>query len=362
MSGREPDRPPERLLQGEYGALLRQANREWASGIDEAAAFRRITARLAAGRRRQAAVRAWRVAAPLAVAALALIVVLSRRERAEVVPELVAEKWRPAAAPSASPGLATTTTASSSSADAPPPSERKKELRAAKPRVDSARALPAPSASGHARPPLEVDPSPVSSSAVTSAPELAPTPDCLSLARQGEARAAESCFVERAEGAGLAAEMALYELSRLRRDVLADADGALRALADYRARFPAGSLRREVDVSQLELLLQLGRTEDALRQSAELLSSSSSGERASELRLLRGHILRKRGRFSEAAREYELAEGAGSRSANATYFRALCLEATGHTSEAAAALTKYLEQPKQPYAEDAKRRLGRLKP
>jgi tetratricopeptide (TPR) repeat protein len=184
----------------------------------------------------------------------------------------------------------------------------------------------------------------------------------LSLAREGQSRAAEACFVERAQGAGLAAEMALHELARLRRDVLADPNGALRALAEYRTRFPAGSLRRELDVSQLELLLQLGRSDDALKQSDELLSSSSSGERASELRLLRGHILRKQSRCAEAVREYELAERGGARAADAPYFRAICLASLGKHDQAAAALSKYLEQPQRPYAEDAKRRLEKVKP
>jgi tetratricopeptide (TPR) repeat protein len=182
------------------------------------------------------------------------------------------------------------------------------------------------------------------------------------LARQGKTRDAEACFLERAPGSGLAAEMALYEVARLRRDVLADADGALRALAEYRSRFPAGSLRREADMSHLELLLQLGRSDAALKQSDELLSSSASGERATELRLLRGHVLRKQERFAAAVREYELAEHAGARAGEATYFRALCLEASGRAPEAATAFAKYLEQPQRPYAEDARRRLERLKP
>jgi len=167
--------------------------------------------------------------------------------------------------------------------------------------------------------------------------------------------------LKRAEGSGLGAEMALYEVARLRRDVLADPTGALAALAEYRRRFPAGALRREADMSQLELLLQLGRSDEALRQSDELLSSSSSGERAAELHLLRGNILRKaQSRFADAEHEYQLAERAGARGGEVTYFRALCLEALGRAPEAAALFRQYLEQPQRPYAEDALRRLRRL--
>src|SRR6185369_16945895 len=186
--------------------------------------------------------------------------------------------------------------------------------------------------------------------------------DCLSLARRGQTRDAEACFLKRAEGSGLGAEMALYEVARLRRDVLGDAAGALRVLAEYRTRFPSGSLRREADMSQLELLVQLGRTDEALKQSDELLSSSASGERAAELRLLRGHILRKTRSFAAAALEYELAERARPGRGDVSYFHALCLEALGRGPEAAALFKEYLEQPQRSYAEDARRRLEKLEP
>jgi len=195
------------------------------------------------------------------------------------------------------------------------------------------------------------------------APEPADStaPDCLSLARRGQTRDAEACFLERAQGSGLGAEMALYEVARLRRDVLADAAGALAALAEYRNRFPAGTLAREANMSQLELLLQLGRSDEALKLSDELLSSSRSGERAAELHLLRGHVLRKaQSRFADAEHEYELAESAGARGGEVTYFRALCLEALGRAPEAAALFAKYLQQPQRAYAEDARRRLEKL--
>ncbi|RYZ09183.1 MAG: tetratricopeptide repeat protein [Myxococcales bacterium] len=368
MSSRDSDGAPERLLHGKYGPLLRQANREWESGLDESAAFRRVAERLAASRAERFASRMrWLVSgAPFAVAALVAVILLSRRQGAEGAPELVAETWRPAASASQQPsaGTAVAPPAQEPSLSRP---ERKKEPRAGKrsgPAAVTSAPASAPQAPPSPTPPVEpalAEPL-VANGAASTGSEAPHPPDCLSLARQGQTRAAEGCFLERAQGGGLAAEMALYELARLRRDVLADANGALQALADYRTRFPAGSLRREVDMSQLELLLQLGRSDDALRQSDQLLSSSTSGERASELRLLRGHILRKQSRFAEAAREFELAEGGGARRGDAVYFRALCLEAAGRPTEAAAALSKYLEQPHRPYAEDAKRRLEKLKP
>jgi hypothetical protein len=368
----DPTRPPERLIDGELGELLRQANREFAAELDEPAAFRRVTARLNASRTRRLP---WGmpwpvVAAPVALAAAAAVFVLAPRWKAPAAaPELVAEDWRGyRAKPDA--------TAVASSSTVAPPSEQtpvrraeaKNAGRAAKPSAEpppsrpSANAAPEPASETkpsdlEAKPELRVGSHP------TRAVEAVNAPDCLSLARQGQTRDAEACFLKRAEGSGLGAEMALYEVARLRRDVLADADGALRALAEYRTRFPAGSLRREADISQLELLLQLGRTDAALKQSDQLLSSSASGERAAELHLLRGHILRKaQSRFAEAAHEYELAATSGARSGEATYFRALCLEALGRGPEAAALFARYLELPQHPYADDARRRLKGLVP
>lgn len=362
MSSSDPDRAPERLIDGELGDLLRQANREFVTDLDQPAAFRRVTERLAASRQRRLPWRVHWLATPLAVAALVTVLVLTHKQSSDPAPEIVAENGRLQARPHADPP-AVATAQSSGPEDAPLRREdSRREPRDAKRHagLTSARA----SASITAAPPPSAAPSKVQADPVTEQPPLAgnPAPDCLSLARQGQTREAEACFLERAQGSGLTAEMALYEVARLRRDVLADADGALSALAEYRKRFPAGSLRREADMSQLELLLQLGRSDDALKQSDELLASSASGERAAELHLLRGHILRKQSRFAAAAREYELAEAARARGGEATYFRALCLEALGRASEAAALFAKYLEQPQRPYAEDARHRMARLKP
>ena len=96
--------------------------------------------------------------------------------------------------------------------------------------------------------------------------------------------------------------MALYELARLRRDVLGDADGALAALGDYRQRFPAGSLRNEVEVSRIELLARLKRGPEALEASERLLGTPGGRERAAELRLLRGNVYRAAGSLREARR------------------------------------------------------------
>jgi len=365
----------ERLTDGRFGRLLEDANREFVGELDQPAAFQRLSQRLSESREPWRQRGHWLV--PSLLLALAIFVavpVLLQRTRSEPGPAVVAEDLRDFRKPAS----ATSTLAAGSpahpiatSASAEHSTTRRTDNKSAKPSAPALAAsdshLAPPGVPETSEPPPAMAPAPdigaVPSAALTAAPsETSSAPDCLSLARGGQTRQAEACFLKRAEGSGLGAEMALYEVARLRRDVLADAAGALVALAEYRSRFPTGSLRREADMSQLELLLQLGRTDEALKQSDQLLSSSA-GERTAELRLLRGNILRKtQSRFAEALHEYELAESAGMRGGDLKYFRALCLEAVGREPEAAALFAQYLEQPQHSYAEDARRRLQRLRP
>jgi tetratricopeptide (TPR) repeat protein len=184
--------------------------------------------------------------------------------------------------------------------------------------------------------------------------------DCLALARDGQPRPAERCFVRRSQGAGLSAEMALYELARLRRDVLGDTQGALGALGDYRQRFPAGSLRNEVDVSRIELLARLERRQEALSASEQLLATPAGRERAAELRLLRGKVLRASGSLREAVAEYASAERLGGALADeATFLRAQCLEALGDVAAARQAYGR-AAQSAGPRRSEARERLAAL--
>jgi tetratricopeptide (TPR) repeat protein len=373
---------PQRLREGEHGRLLEDAQREFADELDQPAAFRRVTERLSTARAGLPRRNYWLVPAMVVLAgavALPAIAALVQRARLAAPPVLVAEDLRdfrakPAAATSAVylPATEPAGQAKTRHADGNRVSGAKLNAQGASAPASSnsdSSSAP-PSVAGSLEPQSSAGPNPGVVAALTATPTPAPepadtstAPDCLSLARGGQTRDAETCFLKRAEGSGLGAEMALYEVARLRRDVLADAVGALAALAEYRSRFPSGTLAREADMSQLELLLQLGRSVEALTLSDELLSSSASGERAAELHLLRGHVLRKaQSRYADAEHEYELAERAGARGGEVTYFRGLCLEALGRAPEAAVLFAKYLEQPQRAYAEDARRRLERLKP
>jgi TolA-binding protein len=185
--------------------------------------------------------------------------------------------------------------------------------------------------------------------------------DCLSLTRAGQSKAAAECFGKQAAGQGLNAEVGLYELARLRRDVLGDSAGALATLEEHRRRFPNGALSAEVNASYVSLLVRVGRGAEALSESERLLQSSAGAERAYELRLLRGNLLRKSGNLEAAQGEYAKAEQATGARADATYYNGVCLEGLGRKDEAVATYRRYLDRaPSGAHAADAKQRLDGL--
>ncbi len=117
--------------------------------------------------------------------------------------------------------------------------------------------------------------------------EPAPRRDCLAFARQGEHAKALACFEQQAGGTGMDAELAQYELGRLRRNIRGDTTGAIREYRTYLSRFPQGAFRTEASVSLAELLFASGDHRAALAESERMLSSGTARERAAELRLLR---------------------------------------------------------------------------
>ena len=78
--------------------------------------------------------------------------------------------------------------------------------------------------------------------------------DCLRLARDGVTDAAIVCFEGQAAQTGLAGEIALLELARIKRDVKGDLAAAERLLAEHRRRFPHGALEAEARTFRMELL------------------------------------------------------------------------------------------------------------
>ena len=192
-----------------------------------------------------------------------------------------------------------------------------------------------------------------------SAPALAAPPDCVVLAREGRTREAILCYEKQAEKSGMSGELAMYEIARLKRDVLSDFAGALDALRSYEARFPRGTLRGEVEVSILGLLQKLGRSDEALSESQRLLQTAWGQERAPAIRLLRGNIFRQS--LHDCARaepEYAtLSDDPSASGDEAQFWRADCLERTGRRDLAARTYEAYLRRPHPRRGAEAKARL-----
>jgi hypothetical protein len=120
-------------------------------------------------------------------------------------------------------------------------------------------------------------------STVPSAPPSETTPDCLQLTRSGKTSEVEACLKRRVASGAADAELALYELARLRQNVHGDSSGAIATLRSYQRRFPSGALRSEVQLTLIELLNASGRAAEAAREARALLTAGAAPERASEL-------------------------------------------------------------------------------
>jgi hypothetical protein len=265
----DAEKAPPRLMHAreDLAGLLRRANRGFAAESDEPEAFRLLEARLAKPSR------ARRMALVLAFAALgALVLVLLDREP---VPLTVTAEPIGGRVERAPPARETGTASIARSTAAPSASSVEARVIPAQPRAKPAPASNTSTPRGNP------------ASLTSSAPLVSEGADCLKLAREGDARAAERCFEARARGSGLSAEYSLYELARLRRDLLEDSSGALAALDQHRARFPRGGLRAEVELTRVELLVKSGRAAEALAEVERMLASGVSREREAELSRIR---------------------------------------------------------------------------
>ncbi len=193
-----------------------------------------------------------------------------------------------------------------------------------------------------------------------------PVRACAAMLADASAADAVACYGRLADGESLIAETALYQEARLLAQRLSDLPAALARLREHRRRFPRGALRAEVDLTLVELLPRLGRFQEALDESTALLSREPRHERAAELHLLRGNILR------ESFQDYRRAEveyaavaavarpdGSGAVADDAAFFQAACLEVVGR-DQAADAYRRYLARPAPRHAVEARARLSAL--
>jgi TolA-binding protein len=144
-----------------------------------------------------------------------------------------------------------------------------------------------------------------------------------------------------AQGHGAHAGLALVELARLRQRRLGDPDGALRAYLRYEKEYPEGALMQEVELSVIELRLERSDLAGALSQMDRFLDEHPNSEKAPEVHLLRGNVLRDRGDCKGAIREYRHVTGATIED-DALYFTAACQQKLGNEDEAAGTLRDYV--------------------
>lgn len=363
-AGQLTPEPPKLIELGHsYAALLARGNREYETSVKETAHFCRTHA--TSPHPRSGARRFWTVGL---VAAALLVLVFGLTAESERPPnhhliaaELAAASARMPAPPmTADPTLGDTSemTLGGSSNTEPSHERGTRHDRPTRVRTPSVPPFEIPSE------PKGAEPKPLLADTPLPQTGTAPRPDCREHARGGEPRKAEACYLERAKGSGLDAETALLEIARIRRDVLEDPAGALRALEGYRQRFPNGALRHEADINRAVLLARLGRSSQALAETERLLDSPQGRERAFELRLLRGNIYRKGlGNTARAAREYETAEKLERANSESTYLLGSCLEELGDADGARAAYHRYLERsPAGTRVAEVKKRLEKLTP
>jgi hypothetical protein len=142
-----------------------------------------------------------------------------------------------------------------------------------------------------------------------------------------------------------------------------DAVAALATLEPYLYLHPAGSLRPEMIREAVQADLELDRTPEALGLLDGLAAQDFAGiPRASELRLLRGELLARNHRCSEAVSMFEqsLAASNPAERERALYGRAACRAELGDLAGSRADLGTYLQQfPGGRFAGEAQRALER---
>lgn len=334
MTDRTDSDPPR--LEREVGPvanLMRRANAEFRSGLDEARAFERLEQ----VRRRRSLIG---YVLPAALAAAGALIVLGHRPHAShddaSTYELSAEIPR------------------KPKTIAPP------QLAVPDPVLEPG-PVPAPAPVLRHVPAVR--------SAVSSNPYETVAPlseaECRRWSLAGKSDRAQECFRMLAHSSsGVGAEVALYEAARLSAEALHDPSRALTLLDEHNSRFPGSALRGEVAWLKIRSLSQVGRFDAALSESEMLLGSPEGRALTEELHLLRGHIYQdEKNDCVKALSEFVALVGApGPRGDEAEFRRAGCLEALGRLDDAVSAYERYLERSNVKRASEARARVASLRP
>jgi hypothetical protein len=213
----------------------------------------------------------------------------------------------------------------------------------------------APAAGGnvHPEPVPETPPIPASAVAHRDPPRPPPVYDAppaplegdsfvqaVRMSRSGLYGQAADLFEAVASRPGSHAGLALYDYGRLQQLHLGHPGIALDAYHRYEREFPRGPLLQEVELSAIELELTSKDQDGALAEIDRFLAQFPKGERAPDVHLLRGNLLRERGDCKGALSEYAPARSPRIED-DAVYFSAWCQQQLGRADEAAASLRDY---------------------
>lgn len=270
----EEERAPRRLAEssGPTGDLLRSVLSEPRAG-EPLPRFTQLQQKRLGRNRRQ-------TAALVAVAAITLVVG-GRSLRSSEAPVTVRAEpipTRPMSAPSA-PSARGEDRPALAHRPSPPLSTRDREVKGKQPSAVPSLASP-PSAPSVPAPASLPTPAELHGSAKA----------CAELARGGVVEEAIHCYEALANGAGVTAELALFEQARLAGKALRQPARALSLLDTYRQRFPSGSLRAEAMLASIEWSLAAGDSARARRGVDEALASGLLLERRAELERLRASL------------------------------------------------------------------------
>jgi tetratricopeptide (TPR) repeat protein len=147
---------------------------------------------------------------------------------------------------------------------------------------------------------------------IASAPHESEAPHCSALAKAGHYDAAAACYGRAASGNSMDAELSLYEKARLEAKALGKSSLALATLDEHARRFPGGVLTTEVELTRIELLSQVGRSDEALAAINRGLSGALGRERGADLQVLRAELLAAKGDCPAALEAAQLARQAGA--------------------------------------------------
>jgi TolA-binding protein len=127
---------------------------------------------------------------------------------------------------------------------------------------------------------------PAAASTLSVAPKGPPLEGCV--AEKGEA-AYESCLGVMAQGSGLAAQTALYELAMLAHE-RRQLEEAARRFQAYAQRFPEGAFAPEASIARMVDLREAGKSAEAADEAARFLSVFGDEPRVDDVRRFRGEL------------------------------------------------------------------------